>query len=561
MENQQFKNSLEEGKIPIFGAQHTELYKKAEANEVLKGREIFASGETGGMDLVNTQIYSPELMPDIWQMAKSEQEKKKWIRFFYNTDPYIYSITQLHTMYPLSDFDIVASDEKVSAYYKSCAFNRQFNMNDLMMDMSLGMQKFGESIMMGFAKQEQVGVVSIFKWQKFITMEPEVINIYKSALDDKENYTMLLTNEFKSDIRQMQEKGHPVHPLIEEAMQYNKSEIDLDQQYMSKVINKTDASAVRGTSPIQCLLRTLMYQDKVNLLKNTAIDRYRYPLEIWKIGDVTNGILPNPEMLKGFEGAIKAAKDNPPYALFVPSYVNYEVAGYSSQSAMFNYKDDYEWVRDSILVGLGVSKDIILGESKGWGQTKQMTLQKMMMIYQNLRQKFTSWMINEFFTPIAEKNGFITDKGVLNIPQIVWKKDLDTDKVTTEEYKYLWEKGLISTKTFISAYKGIDIEHEQELIIDEIDTVFDDKRRIRNRTPKLIGKKEEQKKLTDKTGEEVPGSPTSEQIENIKPEEGQGEETPATPTAEETTPTAEPTAEQATPAETTPTTPTAEAPK
>lgn len=537
----------EKGQVPILGAHHSNPSNMGDLNNMITAREkIMASGTVTGMDFVNSAWYSPELMPDVWMLPKSRLEILKWCRFFYNTDPYIYSIINMHTLYPFSMFDIVASTDKVSEFYTKAAFNREFNLYDLILDMGLAYNKFGEAIVMGQPETITDNGDETFKWKNFILFEPEVINIYKSALERKEVYSLVITPEFKDEIKSLTSKGKEVHPLLKEAMLTNKSEVDLDPEYISKIINKTDPSAQRGTSPIQPLLRTLMYQDKVNQLKITAIDRYRYPLEIWKIGDIANNIIPDINMLKTFETMIKQAKENPPYSLFIPPYVNFDTAGFGKEKSLFDYKDDYEWVRDSILVGMGVTKDLIMGDSKGWSNSKQLTLQKLAMVYSATRDKFTNWMINQFFYPIAEKNDFITETGDLNLPQIAWYKDLEFDSNKPEEYMKLYKDGLISTKTLFSKFKDLDLNQEQQLLKDEIGSIFDDEKRIKNRNPKPLGEDTGEPKGKDNLGDEGPmdepgDSPSSEDISSEPaPEEGGGggggEAPPEAPTPEPAAP-------------------------
>jgi len=515
--------------IPIVGARQSDSSGLGDAKRYLDIREkmiqgSFAGGTMGGgaggnfgLDFANSMWYSPELMPDIWAMPKSRMEILKWVRFFYNTDPYIYAITNMHAQYPFSMFDIVSSDERVTEFYKRASFNRDFNLYDLIMDMSLAYQKFGEAIVMGQPYEENYDGVDVFKWKHFVLFEPETINIYKNVLERKHHYSLVITPDFKDDIRKMQEKGKEIHPLLLQSMNSNEAEIDLEGMYMSRVINSTDPSAIRGTSPIQCLLRTLMYQDKVNLLKITAIDRYRYPLEIWKIGDVSQNIIPDTATLENFERMIKQAKENPPYSLFVPPFVQFEVAGFAGEKSVFDYKDDYEWVQNNIMVGMGVNKNLIMGEGPAFSNMNQLSMQKLIMGYNVIRDRFTNWIINEYFYTMAEKNDFITETGDLNIPQVIWHKDLERDADDKENYTKMWEKGLISTKTLFGRYKDLDLQQEQELLKDEIGSIFDDQKRIRNREPKPIG--DEIKKEAKPNEEEEP--PTSSP-EGTPPEGGGG---------------------------------------
>src|SRR5271157_2455750 len=147
--------------VPIWSSKQPDVAGLGDAKLYIESKERILGGAE--MEFVNSMWYSPELMPDIWQMPKSRMEILKWVRFFYNTDPYIYAITNMHTMYPFSMFDIVSSDEKVSEFYTKVAFNRNFNLYDLIMDMSLAYQKFGEAVLMGQEEITNVEGVEIFK--------------------------------------------------------------------------------------------------------------------------------------------------------------------------------------------------------------------------------------------------------------------------------------------------------------------------------------------------------------------------------------------------------------
>jgi len=457
--------------------------------ELKKTEKIIAQMNSGTLDFTSTTWYSPELTPDMWLMPKSRQETLRWVRLFYSLDPYIHAIVNMHALYPFSMFEITAENEAVTKFYKQMAFNRNFNLYDFILKASLSYQKFGEAIMMGIKDEQEFELkskkVRFTKWSRFVLFEPEFIEVRQAFFEKEPRYYLQITPTMKEEAKEAKRLGREVTEGLDDLLRQN--EILLDNQNISAIMNLTDASALRGTSPIQCLLRTLLFQDKIAMLKLTAIDRFRYPIEIWKIGDISADPpkIPNDEELMKFEQFIKQAKNNPPFSIFVPPFVNYEVVGFNGQESLFSYKEDYEWIRDSILVGLGVSKDIVLGEVKGWTNTKQITLQKLIMMYQAVQDKFTNWLINNYFTPIAEANNFYTKNKDLDLPRIEWQKKLNIDKDETEDYMNMWEKGLISTRTLFTKYKSLDYEAEQVKLKKEIGSVFDDGQRIKigNRSP------------------------------------------------------------------------------
>jgi hypothetical protein len=145
-------------------------------------------------------------------------------------------------------------------------------------------------------------------------------------------------------------------------------------------------------------------------------------------------------------------------------------------------------------VGLGVNKNIILGEGPNFGNSKTMALQALVMQYKAVRDKFEDWMINKFFRPIAEKNEFYTvdpDTGEkqLILPQISWYKSLDIDAQEREQEQFaeFHKEGLISTKTLFSKYPNLDFETERKQLEEERGTIFD-KGGKDNRLPAQISK-------------------------------------------------------------------------
>jgi len=470
------KNGFVRGSIGGYG-----YAVQSNKNSEVKKRENKITAQfmnNQSIDFTNSVWYSPELTPDMWLMPKSRLETLRWTRLFFNMDPYIYSIIMMHSQYPFSKFKIIAQDPDVTRFYEQNAFNRKFNLYDFILKMSLSYNKFGEAITMSVDEEVNEGDVSLTKWKKFILFEPEFIEIRQAFFEEEPRYYLQVTDDMKKDIQEAMNLGREVG-YSEEMLKYD--EILLDNSQMSAIINETDASAERGTSPVQSLLRALLYQDKVNMLKLTAIDRFRYPVEIWKIGDLERGIKPNEAQLKQFEQYVKTAKDNPPFSLFVPPFVNYEVVGYGNEKTIFDYMEDYEWTRDAIMVGLGVNKNLILGDGPSMSNVKDLALMKLFMIYKTVQDRFTYWMQNHFFYPLAEKNSFVKEDGELDIPEIHWEKEINLDRDETEDYIDLWEKGVISTKTLFSKYKGVDYENEEQGLKDEVGTVYDDGKRIRNR--------------------------------------------------------------------------------
>jgi hypothetical protein len=190
-------------------------------------------------------------------------------------------------------------------------------------------------------------------------------------------------------------------------------------------------------------------------------------------------------------------------------------------------------------VGLGVNKNIILGEGPNFGNSKTMALQALVMQYKAVRDKFEDWMINKFFRPIAEKNEFYTvdpDTGEkqLILPQISWYKSLDIDAQEREQEQFaeFHKEGLISTKTLFSKYPNLDFETERKQLEEERGTIFD-KGSKDNRLPAKISRPSGE--MGGGGGGDLGGGP-AEPIEPTEPVEPGAEGEGVLPEGQEATP-------------------------
>ena len=221
---------------------------------------------------------------------------------------------------------------------------------------------------------------------------------------------------------------------------------------------------------------SLILQDKIRLAQVAAADRYHMPIELWKVGDIAANILPTPDQLDNIRDMINQAIQNPPFCMVFPPYITYEALGITGK--LLPVKEDYDYIQDQIMVGLGVNKNLITGDGPSFSNMKSMSLQNFTMMAKAKRDVFESWMINQFYRPIAIKNKFYYQKGKekkLVLPQISWYKSLDIEEEAEERKMFidLHKDGFISTQTLFSKFPSLDFAAEQKKLEKEARTVFD----------------------------------------------------------------------------------------
>ena len=437
--------------------------------------------EKVGADVQQTSsfFYSPELTTESWLLPKSRQEILKWARIFFNLEPYVQSIIIMHSLYPFSKFEISTEDESITQFYKDMAFNENFDLFEFILRASLSYQKFGEALPFGNMVK---GEDKKYRWSRFVLLEPELVEITTDMFEGTQAFSLIPTEELKTlvkstdeaDLKRL-EKLREKAPAIVDAIEKNIN-IEMSEDHVSVIANLTDPSATRGTSPIQCLFKVLIYQDWIRLAQSAFAQRYIFPIELWKLGDASQGIIPDEKAIGDFRQMINQAIQNPPFTIIYPDIVKYEAV--STLGKQFPINNEYEYIHDQLLVGMGVNKNIILGEGPSFSNVKTMALHKLMMVYKVIRDKFENWIINKYFRPIAIKNEFYTTSGGIKkliLPTISWNKSLDIEEEADEKERFIdfHAKGLISTKTLFDKFPNISYDEEQKLLEEEQGTIFD----------------------------------------------------------------------------------------
>lgn len=455
---------------------------------MMSGSRLFNFGaasvgmnKTGDYNVTQSpsMFYSPELTTESWLLPKSRQEILKWVRIFFNLEPYIQAIIMMHSRYPLSNFEIVTPDKSITEFYTEMAFNKDFDLYGFMNEASLSYQKFGEAICFGNMER---GKDKFYRWTKFVLLEPELIEIKTDMFSGGKTFELIPTDELKNLVSSTKpEDAERKKQLAEEAPEImaainEKRNIKLSEEAVSQIARITDPSATRGTSQIQSCFKVLIYQDWIRLAQSAFAQRYIFPIELWTIGDLERNIIPTADDLDRFRTIITQAVQQPPFSLVFPPTVHYEPL--STLGKQFPINNEYEYIQDQLMVALGVNKNLILGEGPSFSNLKGMALQTLMKRYKGDREKFEKWMINHFFRPIAEKNGFFTTvagKKKLVLPEIVWHQSLDIEEQEQERQQMieLHDKGYLSTETLYTKFPSLDYATEQKRLEMEKGTIWD----------------------------------------------------------------------------------------
>lgn len=439
--------------------------------------------------------YSPELTPDAWLLPKSRVETLRFCQIYYNLDPYIHSIINMHAQYGFSKFYLQYKDPTITELFNKLLFNNpEFDWYQFTLDIALSYYKYGEAVVWGDWS------VAHKTWNRFTIINPSIVEYKEDLVTGHATMELIPTTEMKRIVKDALISGRTdLNPLLVDAIS-NGKKLPLDtegipenaftgQDYIPPKVfmfqRRTDPSSERGTSAIQCLFKDMIYKDQLRLSQMAVAQKTQLPIELWTVGHIGNdedsSMLPGPELLEEVRQMITQATQQPPFSIVYGPYLKYEALGVAGK--LLDIYNDLGYVENQILVGLGVNKAVVLGEGPSV-QGKAISLNRLIREYAVVRDLFSNWFKRSILLPIAKANHLVDENGQYILPELVWELSLqpEQDKETFDMFYKMWKDGLISTMTlFEKCPKRIDYTLEMQRLVDEIKTPF-------NKGDKRLGK-------------------------------------------------------------------------
>lgn len=431
--------------------------------------------------------YSPELDSLSWLLPKSRIETLRFCKIWYNLNPYIHSILNMHAQYGFSRFKLQCKDPKYTKLFNSLLFwNQEFDWYQFTLDVALSYYKYGEACIWGSFNQARR------TWDRLVLIDPALIEYKEDLFTGHATIELIPTVEMKQAVKEAIMQGRQdIDPMLLDAVQNNKK-LPLDtegteenvftgQKYSpAKVFvfaRRTDPSSTRGTSIIQSLFKDLIYADMLRMSQVAVAQKTQLPIELWTVGhlgsDEQSSILPGPEMLEEVRTMITNATQQPPYSIVYGPYLKYEALGVSGK--LLDIYNDLGYVENQILVGLGVNKAVVLGEGPNV-QGKAISLNRLIREYATVRDLFANFMKRYILLPIAKANNLVDEDGQYIVPDLVWELSLspEQDKEKFDMCYKMWKDGLISTMSlFEKCPEKFDYILEMKRLEEEKGSCFD----------------------------------------------------------------------------------------
>lgn len=442
----------------------------------------------GNIRMGNPTFYHPLFENTNMMLPRDRRERNEWCRHFYRTEPIIATSLDLHTEFPISDFNNVCSDDYIKRFFDYMAFDK-INIIDLLLNIGLEYWKIGDVFPFGQINE------SSGMWERFVVLNPDFINIQASIFAEEPIIELIPDSQLITIVNggQSGEYGDIYNQLPENVVNQikNNRNIRLDNRLVSHIAHKAAQYETWGTPIMMRCFKTLIYKDKLRGAQDAIANRHIMPLRVAKIG-APGEPMPTQEDIDSFRDILQQADDDPNFFLVYHYGLQFDYVGSSGKILPLN--QEFDFIQKELMNALGINQAMLNGEGPTYANA-QVGFDTLAHRYMSYRLRLENWIRHKVYKPISEIQGFykpltgeihpkyMTAKQrqisaarkdlELVIPTINWKQqDLTGNQSVMNFIQQLQQKGLVSMSTILPMI-NLDPDVEKKNLELERGTVFD----------------------------------------------------------------------------------------
>jgi hypothetical protein len=152
-----------------------------------------------------------------------------------------------------------------------------------------------------------------------------------------------------------------------------------------------------GVSILERCVNTLLINDKLRQAQTSIASRHMTPIRVVWAAELSDTDLDN------LREQVDMALMDPDFSIVTNYEINWQELG--SNGRLLELSSEYEHQENALFAGLGVTREILTGESTYSGN--RVTLEVMNTQYLLFRELLQEYVENNLFKPVAKKKGFI----------------------------------------------------------------------------------------------------------------------------------------------------------
>lgn len=482
--NEHFNNLRKQGAVINKNPTGVTLGKTAiiEKNTLPKKIQKKMANASGvDVKMGNPSFYHPLFQTTNMMLPRDRRERNEWCRHFYRTEPIVATSLDLHTEFPISNFNHVCSDPAIKEFFDYLSFDR-LDIINLLLDIGLEYWKIGDVFPFGQLNENE-GM-----WDKFTLLNPDYIDIKSSVFAGDPSIELIPDEQVRAIVQggPKGQYGDIYRQLPEDVIRAvkNGKNIKLDNRLVSHISHKASQYETWGTPVLNRCFKTLIYKDKLRQAQDSIATRHIMPLRVAKIG-APGEPMPSQDDLDSFRDTLLDADMDPNYFIVYHYGLQFDYVGSSGKILPLN--QEFDFIQKELMNGLGINQAMLNGEGPTYANA-QVGMETLARRYMSYRLRLENWIKYKVYKPIAEIQGFYKpipsevnggyrianrkDRQLM-IPDIRWDNpDLTSNQSIMNFIQQLQTKGLVSMHTVLPML-GLDATTEKNNLEVERGTVFD----------------------------------------------------------------------------------------
>lgn len=393
------------------------------------GESSFSPANFGQTSKVPLLFVDPMFDPILLMFPKENvRELYRRLRHYYTYDPMVGSLIDLHSEFPISDYEIRCSDPGIEKEYND--MSEKLNLPNLMVEMGRDRNLLGESVHVGNWDEFNL------EWSTFNQYPPENVDVHKVYVGSGLAYFLKPDDELKKLANSSKEVDRAIFSMLPKdfaASIVTGRPYQIDNQRIIHFARRPAGYTMRGESLLKRCLKDLLYKDKLRLLQLTFVDRHMFPIKHWKIGSKDKGWIPSRKHFQAIEDAITASMNDPDFNLITHPFVEAEF--YGSKDKIENLIPHFDWVNKQIMIGLFASDAMVAGEANPYAN-QAVSMKLVMHRYMSYRATIQKLVTNKIFLPIAVARDHVK-RSEAEIKNKVYVKKADPEYILPE---FFWRR-------------------------------------------------------------------------------------------------------------------------
>jgi len=424
------------------------------------------------LDSNSTPFISPYLSTDMLELPRSKREVRRWYRHYYRNDPIVGPAIDLHSEIPLSKVMLTMPEAKDHETAKKILrfFERMVE--------KIGLFK---KLLSVAHEYNLIGDVYVFSewdeetraWSRITVLDPDTIEVKHYPFTDFVEIS-LMPDTSTRELVQRSAIGDraaldAIKSMPKDIVDYIKrgDNIPLDTDpysgsHVYHLARKMSDYEDSGTSILDRVLRDLLELEKLRQAQTMIASRNMTPKRIVWAENISAADV------EELREQIEASMIDPDYSIVTNYQLNWEEIG--ANDRLLDLTAEYERISSRLLAGLGITADLLTGESTFSGT--RITLEVLNTRYLLFREIMQNFVEEVLFKPVAKANGFIEkdDDGVekLLYPKLAFRRLALRDSADVFDSLFqLYNKGSIDIATILDLFNidpvSIRIRLEQDM--------------------------------------------------------------------------------------------------